>query len=456
MKTRALLSMGSALLVSSSLIGSARADTVCKTIDEFNALMSGSAESLAKVTLKFDVTGVNPADFAGSKGCLVDFHDTLCAAGAGATLKVYGPDDPPNTAHPAGTLKFEFGNQCCPVAPCQTESWAEPNASAQVFADGTEHCTVNAWLDPDQIGYKIECGTAAFEGAGDNVDDLKVNRIAMLQRIDGGWAIPNGVSMSNEVCFEQAPPDPNRPVSMDVPVLEDVTVSVATPSSVYPAPEDLSVGANDSEIYLKFDLAGVPGKVQKAVIFLHQSDDGSANGDGGDAFVVPGVGWSESTLTWSNRPAAEGASLARQGPVSAYDWYRWDVSAAVSTPGVYGFAIRPETSDANAAHFFSKEASSSPPYLHVEYVPGDVGGSGGGAASSGTSGATSGSSGGADGDEPAGSTGAEADPVDLDNHGCGGCQVPQKRGGNPALLLLTLGLALGAARRIPRRKPRSP
>src|SRR6185503_4551468 len=68
--------------------------------------------------------------------------------------------------------------------------------------------------------------------------------------------------------------------------------------------------------------------------------------------------------------------------IAAYDWYGWDVSAAVSAPGGYAFAIVPEATDVNGAHFFSKEGSSTfTPYLAVEYSTtggGGEGGSGGG------------------------------------------------------------------------------
>jgi MYXO-CTERM domain-containing protein len=435
MSKRALMVV-SAFLANASVAGSAHADTVCTTIDEFNALMTGSGNAKRAVTLKYDVIGVNPADFAGSKGCLVDFHDTRCAAGAGATLKVYGPYEPPNTAHPAGTLKFEFGNYCCPAPPCVTESWTEPNASAQVFFDGSEQCTVTAWLDPEHIGYKIECGTAIFEGLGDNVDDLMVDQIAMLQRVDGGWAMPNAVSTANEVCYEEDdPPNPNQPTTMDVPVLEDVTVSPGNPTSVYPVPADLTVGSEDGEIYLKFDLSSIPGTVTKAEIFLHLSDDGSAAGDGGDAFLVSDTAWSETTLTWNHRPPAQGTSLARQSPIAADSWYSWDVSAAVSAPGVYSFAIKPQSSDANGAHFFAKEsASSSTPYIHVEFVAGQDPGHD--------------PPGGNNPEDPGGPNGdgTGLGAPQLPANGCG-CRVGQRDANQALLFLGALGVLAGMRRR---------
>src|SRR5687767_15549969 len=106
---------------------SVHAATTCMTVDEFNATMA-TRPPVDALTLSFDATGVNPNDFAGSKGALADLTDLGCAAGGSLALKVYGPEDPPNTAHPSGTLKHEYGYNCGPTP--YTETWADPNASA--------------------------------------------------------------------------------------------------------------------------------------------------------------------------------------------------------------------------------------------------------------------------------------------------------------------------------------
>jgi hypothetical protein len=479
---------------------SARAET-CVSADDFNAFMAGDGGATTTLTLDFDVTGVNPSDFAGSKGCLADLQDARCAAGAEANVKVYGPYDPPNASHPAGTLKFEYGNQCCPAPPCLAEGWAEPNASATVFVDGSETCHVKVTLDPAHYGYSIDCAGTLFEAVGDNVDKLEATELAVLRRVDGGWAMPNAVATGVTVCFEPPAGAPGT-LSMTIPVLEDVTASASSPAVVYPAVEELALEANDSEVYLKFDLGAVPGRVKKARIFLHQSDVASADGDGGDAFLVPDHGWSETTLTWNGRPAVSGASLARVSPVADFTWYAWDVSAAVEKPALYAFSLRPEPSDANGAHFFSKEGSPSlAPYMRVEYVvvdgdgdgspdgpdcddanpsvhpgapelcngvdddcngvvdegcAGGAGGSGAGGAGSGPGpvGATGGS-GGANaggGAAPFGNgNGVNEDPGGAAKSGCG-CELPRSASGardaTGLLALLAAGLGLDARRRL--------
>lgn len=367
--------LGPALLLSSTWSAAARAET-CMGVDDFNTFMSGAGAATTTVRLEFDVTGVNPSDFAGSKGCLAEFLDSTCALGAAANLKVYGPYDPPNASHPTGTLKFEFGNMCCPVLPCQTEGWADPGTSATVFVDGSEKCSVKLTLDPAHIAYSLDCAGTLFEAVGDNVDKVAVTQLAVLSRNDGGWAMPNAMATSVKVCFEPPVVVPGA-LTMNIPVLEDVTTSASAGGAVYPGIEELGLEANDSEVYLKFDLGAVPGEVKKARIFLHESDIASADGDGGDAYVVPDPSWSENTLTWAKRPATSGASLARVSPVAAFTWYSWDVSAAVEKPAVYAFALKPEASDLNGAHFFSKEGTATfRPYMLIEYVVVDADGDG--------------------------------------------------------------------------------
>jgi hypothetical protein len=237
-----------------------------------------------------------------------------------------------------------------------------------VFVDGTEQCTVRVWLNPTDYGYHIDCAGTLFDAIGDNNHDLRVTQISILERTDGGWAMPNAVSSNEQICYEPPVLDPVGP-ALTIGVLEDVTASAGLPDTVYPDVADLSVGSGDGEIYLKFDLGSVPGLVTSAEIAMHRSNVTSADGSGGDAFLVPDSSWSETTLTWNSRPAVAGGSLARVSPVPDYDWYTWDVTAAVTGLGVHSFAIVPTAADTNGAHFFSKEGSPTlRPELRVEYV----------------------------------------------------------------------------------------
>jgi hypothetical protein len=364
-----------ALVVATVGASEARAES-CGSVDDFAADVAGSGGAASAVRVDFTVTGVNPADYPGSKGGLVHLLDTRCAKGAEASLKVYGTADPPNASHPAGTLKFEYGNQCCAAPACQAEGWADPGTSGVVFADGTETCAVEARLDPKQIAYHLDCGNGAvFDAVGDNVDQVEATTLAILKRVDGGWAMPNAKASNVSVCWTLAPSAPGAEVAK-IPVKMDAYVSASQPDTVAPV-DDLVSEAGDSQILLAFDASAVPGKPTKVTLFLHLSDVASADGDGGDAYALADTPWSEATVTWSTKPATVGASLARVSPAHDFAWYGWDVTAALAAPRTIGLAIVPEAADQNGAHFFSKEASSeNAPYLRVEYVVRDEDGDG--------------------------------------------------------------------------------
>lgn len=348
---------------------------VCGTVDDFNAYMTANAEVSNDVTLTFDVVGVNPADFANGKGALAQMRNTQCNGGeADVAIKVYGNSEPLNTAHLPGTLKMEYGNKCCGLATCG-ENWADPNSSAVIFQDGSEQCKVTMWVKPDSIGYKLECNNGTFDALGENAEGNVVNEITLLNYLLSGggntWELSNATATNAQVCYE-ATGTPAQ--SITVPVLEDVTVAPSDPTNVFADVTDLAVEAADHEAYLKFQVPPINGKVTKAILFLHTRPESYANGSGGEVHAVSSSAWSETTLTFATKPAADAASLGRIGPAEVDQTVSLDLGAAIAGPGAYSFAVISPASDTNGTHFFSKEGSASQAaYLKLSYetVDGD-------------------------------------------------------------------------------------
>lgn len=355
----------------------ASAETICGSIAEFNDTMATNATSSDDVTLTYDVTGVNPSDFHNSKGSLGQMWNSACPMlGQNVALKVYGTADVYNAAHPPGTLKMEYGNQCCGGV-CAPELWADPNASAVIFQDGGEHCTVKMWVKPDSIGYQLVCESGTYDGLGENPEHNVVDHVQILEltTADGGttWELPNAVATNVQVCFVTSGPGAS---TMTVPVAEDVTTG-PTHAGVYPDVTDLAVEAADNEAYLKFVVPESAGRVTQARLFLRSRPESFAAGDGGEVVRVASNAWSESTLTWSTRPAHSGASFGRIGPAAADEWLSLDISAAITLPGTYSFAVTSPATDTNGTHFHSKESSATyAPYLRLVYVYVDADGDG--------------------------------------------------------------------------------
>jgi hypothetical protein len=374
MKTvrQALVLVGLLALIPSNARG---AEQCVSSVAEFNTYMDAQVSSASTVKLTFTVTGVNLDDYFNGKGWLAELADTRCSAGGGvASLKVYGNSSPLDTAHPPGTMKLEYGSYCCATAPCPVERWADPMPGSPIFSQPSQVCNVAETVTPSIVSYDIQCdGGTLYHAEGANTDNMPIDKAAVLSEVTGGHAMTNATATNVEICFELA----GSPVgSQKVEVMEDVTVSPQYPTSVYPDANDLACGNGDGTTYLQFDLSSINGSIKKAALYVHSGADSSATGTGADVMSVGDTSWSEKTLTWNARPAL-GAKLGRIDGVSPDSWYTTDVSGAVKGPGKFAFALAPAATDADTAHFLSKEASTTlKPYLLLQVLEVDGDGDG--------------------------------------------------------------------------------
>src|SRR5689334_16839494 len=95
--------------------------------------------------------------------------------------------------------------------------------------------------------------------------------------------------------------------------------NAGTSASLYTQP-------SSEESYLRFAVAGVSGPVQSAKLRLYVLVGASV----GPAAYTTGTSWSETGITWNNRPARTGAALTQLAAVGANAWVEFDVTAAVS------------------------------------------------------------------------------------------------------------------------------
>ncbi|MDY7225062.1 DUF7594 domain-containing protein [Hyalangium rubrum] len=107
------------------------------------------------------------------------------------------------------------------------------------------------------------------------------------------------------------------------------------------------------ESYLRFSVSGVSGAVTRATLRLYASDGTT---DGPRVFLTSGS-WSESGLTWNNRPALPASPLSDVGEIASGTWVEYDVTSAVSGNGEFHFALVPASS--NGATFYSRESSQT-------------------------------------------------------------------------------------------------
>jgi hypothetical protein len=141
-----------------------------------------------------------------------------------------------------------------------------------------------------------------------------------------------------------------------------------------------------SEILLRFTVPDAGGRTPRRVV-LELRTQGSAKPGGLEVRRVSGS-WSEST-TYADRPSLGGLA-GKPVAQSASGVVAFDVTASVTGPGTYAFAVR--STGGRPAVFHSTEAGDRGPRLTVEYAdPGD--GTGGTGATGGSAGASGGTSG---------------------------------------------------------------
>ncbi|UCC61553.1 MAG: DNRLRE domain-containing protein [Anaerolineae bacterium] len=130
---------------------------------------------------------------------------------------------------------------------------------------------------------------------------------------------------------------------------------------------------------IEFDISSLPSNVDITAatlqVYLVNSCDYPDTSRTITTYRIAG-GWSESSVTWNNRPGYGEAYGSQSIVHSAWDWYDFDVTNLVKawyggTYTNYGIMLRgPETS-ADGRRGFSTREGSYTPYLVVHYVSND-------------------------------------------------------------------------------------
>ena len=118
----------------------------------------------------------------------------------------------------------------------------------------------------------------------------------------------------------------------------------------------------DRQAYLKFDISSLPTTVANAKLRLYGALNTAGDTVGFTINNVPTTTWSESTITWANKPSNDSTALAT-GSVSSTtnQWYEFDLTTYINNAKAAGqstisLAVLP-TSTVTATGFFfnSKE-----------------------------------------------------------------------------------------------------
>lgn len=145
---------------------------------------------------------------------------------------------------------------------------------------------------------------------------------------------------------------------------DDARVSAAAPGSIFGRSTQLRTqgGSGAFGSYLKFSVPTLSGSIYRAQLRVYVAS-GSTNGSvDGPAVYTSGSTWSETGITWSNRPARSSSAIADVGAISGGSWVTYDVAAAITGNNLRTFALAQGSIDDAA---FSSKEGSNPPQLII-------------------------------------------------------------------------------------------
>jgi hypothetical protein len=118
------------------------------------------------------------------------------------------------------------------------------------------------------------------------------------------------------------------------------------------------------QIFMRFDLSALSGPVQAATLRLHVSSlADSQSPSGGSVALVSNNTWTETGMTYNNRPTSWGANIQTLGAVNRNTWYELNVTSAITSGGALTLGLRSTNGD--GAFYDSREAGALAPQLVV-------------------------------------------------------------------------------------------
>jgi hypothetical protein len=114
----------------------------------------------------------------------------------------------------------------------------------------------------------------------------------------------------------------------------------------------------DAQSHMRFAVSGLSGTVTSAKLRVF-SQNSTANGP---PVYSTASGWSETGITWANRPAPAGSGRDDKGAIATGVWTEWDVTPWVTGNGAVSLALAGTSSD--GVDFHTREAAN-PPQLVV-------------------------------------------------------------------------------------------
>jgi len=196
---------------------------------------------------------------------------------------------------------------------------------------------------------------------------LSLGTVSFLLR---GYSLGRIVSPANASRTNPSPPPAlaAAPTPTSTPPLADAYVSFSNPTANTGTSYLLATRLNSYESYLKFNVSSISGTVKLRL--YGKINDTSASNIPVAAYAVVNISWTETGVTWNNKPPV--SSLLSTAVVidNVLRWYEWDVTAYVQSEKAAGrntisLALKSTVASSPYVTFNSKEAPSNRPQLAV-------------------------------------------------------------------------------------------
>ncbi|HEY3189775.1 MAG TPA: DNRLRE domain-containing protein, partial [Solirubrobacteraceae bacterium] len=150
-------------------------------------------------------------------------------------------------------------------------------------------------------------------------------------------------------------------VAREFPAVADASVDSGLPTTNFGTSPILAADANlVRNTYLRFNVSGLAARTILGAVLRLEVDatPGAESASGGVLHTITDGTWRESAITFNNRPAVDGPTIATQGPVQLGQTVDFDLAAAVTGDGAYNFAIVNDSAD--ECDYRSREGGPAP------------------------------------------------------------------------------------------------
>jgi hypothetical protein len=286
--------------------------------------------------------------------------------------QVVASDDAGNRSAPSTEASVLIGDSEAPTAPTDLQATTTGGRPALTWTASTDNVAVT--------GYEVHRSTSAtFTPSA----ATRIATVTSTDYVDG--VLPGGSYTYLVVALDgagnaSAPSGPatttvSAPQTITVVPIADASGNAGAPSTNYGTSVSLaSRGTPGAAAYLRFAIPAAPaGKsLVSATLRLRTTTDTTSGSADAQTVSIASDTWTESTLTWNNRPAITGPALSSLTGATAYNTpYETGLSASGLSPLLGTQATLSVAGTANdSLYFYSKEqgTAASRPQLILTFA----------------------------------------------------------------------------------------